>query len=436
MNQLIKKHDRAYEETAIRLGLVRKHKQPYVSTNTLNKILARQARSLEIMGKMEAISDDGETLDMLDVLKGSIANPAVRRAELMNRLHGFEQYAQAHNHIAEFYTITCPSKYHPNSSKYIGSTPRETQQGYLSPLWARIRAKLKYDGLQVYGFRIAEPHADSCPHWHILLFMPKGNTAKVRAILKDYALREDGNEKGALKNRFDVEAIDPNKGSAIGYIAKYISKNVDGFNMEGETDDETGKPVNESAKRVRAWASVWGIRQFQQVGGSSITVWRELRRLEGKQTNPIIEQARQAADTGDWKAYLEAQGGTSTLFKDQPIKTARDVKTDTETGEIKLNQYGELVEYIKGVMTTGIITETRLKHWTIQNKVEIPTPESFAPLTPIETAEQGVQRILGNAYFNTKTVAKTATGGGNCTPWSPVNNCRKAQNTEQIGGLE
>ena len=447
--QLIKKYDRQFEHTAIRLGRVRKHKQVYVSNETLEKIINRQKRALALMEKKVAISDHGDEVDMLDILKASPANPAVRRAELMNRLYGFEQYADAHHHIAEFYTLTAPSIYHANSSRYNEWTPRQVQQDYFSPLWARIRAKLKYEGLPVYGFRIAEAHGDACPHWHILLFMPKQEAPKVRAILKDYALRESGDEKGAAQNRFDVETIRKEKGSAIAYIAKYIAKNVDGFGMENETEDETGIAINASAQRVRAWASVWGIRQFQQIGGCSITVWRELRRLKKSHPDPIIEAARHAADSGDWQAYLEAQGGTDTLRKDHLIKPYRCSFYNPDTGAVHMNQYGEIVAYIQGVMTTGTVVETRLKQWTIQTRSdqtpseeESPADANTAQYALEETVECGIQRILTSSSCSTAASTAACSSSEYAAapldntaaafdrpavdlPWSSVNNCRK-----------
>lgn len=55
-------------------------------------------------------------------------------------------------------------------------------------------------------------------------------------MLREYALLEDSNEPGAQQYRFKVELIHPNKGSAVGYIAKYISKNIDGFGLDSNLE--------------------------------------------------------------------------------------------------------------------------------------------------------------------------------------------------------
>ncbi|MCP6623627.1 replication endonuclease, partial [Klebsiella pneumoniae] len=75
-------------------------------------------------------------------------------------------------------------------------------------------------------------------------------------------------EPGAAQYRFTDKPLDEEFGSATGYIAKYISINIDGYGMDGEFDHESGNPVKELAKRVRAWASRWCIRQFLLIGGA------------------------------------------------------------------------------------------------------------------------------------------------------------------------
>lgn len=128
----------------------------------------------------------------------------------------------------------------------------------------------------------------------MLLFIALDRVYDAVAICRQYALEEDGNEAGADKYRIDVKEIDPKKGSATGYIAKYICKNIDGSHLDVGVYGEN--PI-EAAQRVDAWRSVWGIRQFQFIGGASVTVWRELRRLpENKDLPEKFEAIREAAD--------------------------------------------------------------------------------------------------------------------------------------------
>lgn len=393
--QLLRYQDRAQETFAIQLGEVRRGRGLYLSQAMFKQMQARVQSSIQALANLEAVNEaTGETVDMLTVLKGSVANPELRRIELMVRMRGFEEAANQAGHIGMFYTLTCPSKFHrfttevnPQGQKrlapnphYGNYTPREAQS-YLTALWAKVRAKLKRDSLTAYGFRIAEPHHDGCPHWHMLLFVQPEQQAQVTAILQDYALREDGNEKGAAAYRFQAVAIDPNKGSATGYIAKYVSKNINGFGIDEDYEGQTA--AQDSSQRVRAWASLWGIRQFQQIGGAPVGVWRELRRLD---TAPegLLEQARSAADQADWCNYLHLQGGVLTARKDQPLRIYTVERINVETGEVLSNRYGERVDKVEGVSFLGTpALKTRVHVWKIQAKdakpkpkIDLPVPES------------------------------------------------------------
>ena len=287
----------------------------------------------------------------------------------MTRMRGFDDVANETGCVGEFYTITAPSRYHAVYSQggfvsqWSGSSPRDTQR-YLCRVWARIRAALSREAIHFFGFRVVEPHHDGTPHWHILLFMRPQNVQRVQQIMRDQAYKEDSGElttPQAMKARFHAEPIDPEKGSATGYIAKYISKNIDGYAMDGEKDDETGENMRDMAKAVSAWASRWRIRQFQQIGGAPVTVWRELRRmgdarLPDKQMDAVLASASVASC---WASYTMAQGGSLVAREDLVIRLCYEL---TEMG----NEYGEDVQRVQDIyspMVPDSEVMTRLVKW-------------------------------------------------------------------------
>ena len=61
----------------------------------------------------------------------------------------------------------------------------------------------------------------------------------MREIMRDYAWQEDSGELRTYKARFHAKAIDPEMGNATACVAKYISKIIDGYALDGKTNDES-----------------------------------------------------------------------------------------------------------------------------------------------------------------------------------------------------
>lgn len=326
--QLRKAQARGLESAAIELGLVNRSKDCYVSNESLAARTAQNARNAATLEATIARNVETEQeFTLAELAAKGPANKGIRRAELMTRISGFERIAIAHGHAGLFLTITCPSKMHSHriiggravrNPNYQHIKPNDAQK-YLSGVWARIRAALARACMAVYGFRIAEPQHDGTPHWHLLLFYPPANDSKIRATIRRYALQMDGDEAGAQEKRCDFKTMDPSIGTAAAYIAKYVAKNIDGYRLE---KDLIGNDALETSARVEAWATRWRIRQFQQVGGPPVTVWRELRRVESVPSDApafvrdahnavnkvAVFEGRENASVA-WDHYVRAQGG-------------------------------------------------------------------------------------------------------------------------------
>jgi hypothetical protein len=429
--QVRRNHARRVEAHAIDLGFVHRRAGLYASDDAVKRHAEQQARNRAALESTEATNEEGLTMTLAELSAVSVSNPRLRRGELMTRIAGFESFAKAAGHVGMFYTATAPSRMHPRlaasgqeNPKFDGTEPKECA-GYLSKTWAKARSWLHRRGISIYGFRVAEPHHDGTPHWHMLFFMVAEVVESVTFCLRKYFSEADAHElktEKAAEARFNSVRIDWKRGSAAGYISKYIAKNIDGSKNDlssiGQAHDETEDGVFEvgeadkTAPRVLAWASTWGIRQFQQIGGPGVTVWRELRRVREMDHQGDLFDTWSAADAGNWHEFTERQGGATCRRDERPVQLWK------EATEGKTNRYGEEAgAEIKGVRMGDEVTITRLHTWEIKRKAPGLLSEQSgkpAPVRPI-TADQTPGALPLTLTLGAKR------------PWSPVNNCTRPE---------
>lgn len=409
----LKAHRTRWREALLIAAMaVNKNRSPYASRQAIQAVKSQRLANMQYLETME-VEDvaTGERFDLVEKVMKSIANPEIRRMELMAQIAGIERVATARGDIGMFITITTPSKYHPtrqmgkDKAVVLNSnwseeayTPKDGQR-YLVQVWSKIRTAFKDNKLNVYGVRVVEPHHDGTPHWHLLLFTDKASRAAAVEIMRKKALQEDGDERGAKKYRFECRHM--NKGGAVSYIAKYISKNIDGYALDGQTDNETGKPLKDAAAAVTAWASTWRIPQFHFYNLPSKGAYRECRRLRSlnitDQLGEIAEKVRAAADQGDFESYILSQGGPCTPRNQQTLRVVREISD-------QLNAYDEAVAKVVGICAqlnpAVSVLKTREREYRIVKKHD---------------SQQSASAAEGAGF----DLLKSAIGA----PRSPVNNC-------------
>lgn len=418
--QITKRNRREDEQRRIKAGGVRL----YCSDTLLEDMREARARLRDWMDRASLIEKEtGEAVPLAEVAAGSVATPEIMRAELMTRIRGMADYAILHRHACRFITVTAPSTFHRNKGEaWNGSTPREVQQ-YLCKCWQRCRAALGRANLLTYGVRIAEPHTDACPHWHLLSWFHSTKQARAAVrIIRRYFLATDGQERGAQANRVKTITIDTFKGGAVGYVAKYLAKNIDGFGL-ADHHDRNGKTVTngeDGSARVKAWAGCWGLRQFQFFGPGlpKVGVWRELRRLRDFSVVPDeIYMIWLAADQGDWAAFMLLWPEYApTLEKQTLLDDLRaladqaggidNVPDDALRGLATLNQYGEPRSRVRGLLlpSGGYSLITRAKRWEIRVQPAQETPAT--PETLIQT--EAVFQFYGSGRVDWDDVVEKA----------------------------
>ncbi len=434
--RLLRKHvTRTVEAGAVKLGVVNRHGGGYASNATVRRRTAQIERNAQALQRRLFKNEAGQVFTLAELAALSPANPIIRGGELMTRIRGAEEYADARNHVGLFLTLTAPSRFHavtlgsggrprPNRRYDCESTPRDAQM-WLRKCWQRVRAQLAREGIAMYGIRVAEPHHDATPHWHALVWAEHEAAAqRIEAVIREKWLADDGDERGAAQNRVNIKRM--TCGGAAGYVAKYIAKSVGHAALADHLDVVQGQlwDVEQGDmpghRRVDAWAACWGIRQFQAIGMPSVCVWRELRRVGKDQ----IDMARLDGDKAtwqawgachkhsedikaDWRRYMEAMGGHCVARSRWHLRIAR---RQVPAGAV--NQYGEEIAPEQG-RVVGL--EARNGRWLVSRRIAwravAQETETFDPQRCTD-ADSGRALALG---ADRAPLARAWTGFNNCT---------------------
>ncbi|EBL6563142.1 replication endonuclease [Salmonella enterica] len=397
------------EHLYIAVGDVRRQRSVICSPQWVQHWLASRKRGREIMAETDLEDEEtGETLPLLSAVDASVSNNEKRRAEMLTRVKGLEELAaldhmsQDSDYVALFFTWTAPQQYHAwletglRNRKWNGASPRETQR-YFTRTFKNFSTALTRRDIHIFGMHVTESHHDGTPHWHGILFVRREQEATLRDVFEGYANAENCSAhrpgKPPEQSQLMIKPVDKRMGSLTAYITKHICRNLEGC-APGGRDKETGRPWTELARHSAAWASLWGIKQFQFTGGPPVSVWRELRKLSDQKqadsVSPAFGELHHAARAGDWAEYTRLQGGLPAARKNLTMRTWYQVASEPD-------ECGQYTAIIKGVYLPGTgkaPVATRTRKWKVK--------------TPRQNVKPGFM----------KNRRKPA-----LTPWTRINNC-------------
>ncbi|MGB5597872.1 MAG: replication endonuclease [Thiothrix litoralis] len=429
--QLTKKHRKDAEAAQIRAGNVCKGESPYVSSEAVANFQWRQQQLEAWKKQVVLISNEGDevsldsadhehaaafvrfaefmvringmsaiaaenyvTDDVLDTLPDSLKRGAGGAFADVSRLAAFDA-ADPESWVGIGFTLTTPSRFHRYSTRdgkltlnkhYDATQTPADARDWLQETWkltqtAWKRATKHIQPVGGFGFRMDEAHHDGVSHYHYGIWVQAKDAQRATQMFYDKALRgeftdrvkqqstcqfgkaRDAKENGAAVRRLNFKVMTSAAGM-VSYMVKYITKGLTGADWE---DLKAGVPADQTILNIMARKNVWGLRQYAFWNAPSVMAWRELRRLDDEQANTVLEVARLAAKAGDWKAYTEANGGAACPARARPIGMMRTTKQDAETGQDALNQYGETINQIRGLLVNGVEIRTRLKDWYLLN---------------------------------------------------------------------
>lgn len=242
------------------------------------------------------------------------------------------------NYISVFITLGLDGRYHSSSANYQG---KSFENGY-AELSRMLKALLQYlskfgiRGVDFYGVRCVEVHADGCPHFHVNLFVRHDLLPLLIEKLRETHHKHSA-EMGECFDKFKDKIVQiRSRGSLEDYCRSiaYIFKN----SYAGRSKDRN-KLIG--ALRQKAVISVYGKHQYELVGmsGKSELIKELSRRIKVDQM--LKDLGFTAGADGQRASWFKVIGAM--LFN------ASDKYSLVKA--VAHNRYGEPVERVVDIVT-------------------------------------------------------------------------------------
>ncbi len=341
LRRLKQRQRQAREYRRLAAGMVGANADSYASQSAVTDDQERRRRTLEWASRQALQGPSGQLTPLLPILEQAYER---RYAELIAWTRGLDDYATAAGMVPVMVTLTLPPEWHPNPSQgrssWSGADPRDAA-AELSRRWDRLSREVRRRLSPWYALRVREPHADACPHDHLIAYVQPNDVEPLRKLVDEHFPYQVGQQPKRFQRITDA------KGST--YACKYIAKHTTG--QTGDQDDPT--------EAVRTCRTTWQMRTFAFIGlpRRARTLYRIMRRL-GPLEHPHDRALQDTAERGRVADFLRLYQTPSPLT----------VLTETTT-----DRYGDPVTRAQGIISSDGEPIT-LSQYEIVPAADRPTP--------------------------------------------------------------
>ncbi|MDR3429704.1 replication endonuclease [Silvimonas sp.] len=138
-----------------------------------------------------------------------------RTHTVIGKLLKMEQSAHNVGMVGLFITISPPCRFHAVSPWFDGSTPQQAH-AFLRAFWQKASRTVSAARIQWTGMKLAEPHRDGTPHWHVIVWTFPASVDTIRSTLRN-TLRDVCPDDRCLT------VTELQRGDVAMYAAKYLS---------------------------------------------------------------------------------------------------------------------------------------------------------------------------------------------------------------------